>query len=71
MKNYITNIICSKVDLKINFDEINEDFCRKNNIEDEKNLIKFLALKAMSIEDHKKKFRKLRENKIYSLKRVF
>ena len=32
LKNYITNIICSKVDLTINIDELNEDFCRKNNI---------------------------------------
>ena len=28
LKNYITNIICSKVDLTINIDELNEDFCR-------------------------------------------
>ena len=54
LKNYITNIICSKVDLKINIDEINEDFCRKNNIKDEKNLITYLALKSMTLEDHNK-----------------
>jgi len=54
LKNYITNIICSKVDLKVNIDELNEDFCRKNNIKDENNLIKFLALKSMTLEDHKK-----------------
>ena len=68
LKNYITNIICSKVDLKINFDEINEDFCRKNNIEDEKNLIKFLALKAMSIEDHKKNLENYEKIKSIALK---
>ncbi len=54
LKNFITNIICSKVDLKINFDEINQDFCRKNNIVDEKNLLNFLNLKGMTLEDHKK-----------------
>ena len=26
LKNFITNIICSMVDLKINFEEINNDF---------------------------------------------
>ena len=54
LKNFITNIICSNVDLKINIDEINEDFCRKNNITDKTNLLKFLALKGMTLEDHKK-----------------
>ena len=42
-----------KVDLKINIDEINADFCKKNNIADEQNL-KFLSLKGMTLEDHKK-----------------
>ncbi len=54
LKNFISNIICSKVDLKINFEEINKDFCIKNKIKDENDLFKFLALKGMSIEDHKK-----------------
>ena len=68
LKNYITNIICSKVDLKINFDEINKDFCRKNNIQDEENLIKFLALKSMSIEDHKKNLENYEKIKSIALK---
>ena len=54
LKSFITNIICSKVDLKINFEEINKDFCIKNKIIDEKNLLKFLSLKGMTLEDHKK-----------------
>ncbi len=54
LKNYITNILCSKVDLKINIDEINDDFCRKNNIKDEKNLVTYLALKSMTLQDHKR-----------------
>ncbi len=54
LRNFITNIICSKVDLKVNFEEINKDFCKKNKIIDEKNLLKFLSLKGMTFEDHKK-----------------
>ena len=45
-KNFITNIICSKVDLKINFEELNKDFCIKNKITDEKNLLNFCHLKG-------------------------
>ena len=54
LKNFITNIICSKVDFKINFDEINKDFCIKNKITSENDLLKFLSLKGISLEDHKK-----------------
>ena len=54
LRNFITNIICSKFDLKINIEEINKDFCKKNKIKDEKNLSKFLSLKGMTLEDHKK-----------------
>ncbi len=54
LRNFITNIICSKVDLKINYEEINKDFCKKNKIIDEKNLLKFLSLKGMNLDDHKK-----------------
>ena len=68
LKNYITNIICSKVDLKINFDESNKDFCKKNNIEDEKNLIRFLALKAMTLEDNRKNLENSEKIKSIALK---
>ena len=54
LKNFITDFICSKVDLKINFEEMNEDFCRQNNIADEKNLVAYLTLKGLTLEDHKK-----------------
>jgi len=54
LRNFITNLICSKVDLKSNFEEINKDFCIKNKIIDEKNLLKFLSLKGMTLDDHKK-----------------
>tara|TARA_Y100001978_G_C23697369_1_gene438402 strand:+ start:1948 stop:2691 length:744 start_codon:yes stop_codon:yes gene_type:complete len=52
LKNFITNIICSKVDLKINIDELNKDFCKKNNFKDEKVLLNYLALQGMTLEDH-------------------
>ena len=48
LRNFITNFICSKVDLKINFEDINKDFCTKNKIKDEENLLKFLSLKGIS-----------------------
>jgi len=54
LRNFITNIICSMVDLKINFEDINKDFCKKNKLKDEKDLFKFLSMKGMSLEDHKK-----------------
>ena len=53
LKNFITNLICSKVDLKINVDEINDEFCKKNNLLEEKDLANFLSLKGINIEDHK------------------
>ena len=53
LKNFITNLICSKVDLKINVDEINNEFCKKNNLLEEKDLVNFLSLKGINIEDHK------------------
>ena len=54
LSNFITNIICSKIDLKINFEEINKDFCIKNKITNQENLLNFLSLKGISLEDHKK-----------------
>tara|TARA_B100001093_G_scaffold262954_1_gene251396 strand:+ start:382 stop:1122 length:741 start_codon:yes stop_codon:yes gene_type:complete len=54
LRNFIINIICSKVDSKINIEEINKDFCKKNKIADEKKLLEFLSYKGMTLEDHKK-----------------
>jgi len=53
LRNFITNLICSKVDLKINVDEINNEFCKKNNLLEEKDLVNFLSLKGISVEEHK------------------
>ena len=58
----------SKVDLKINYDQINEDFCRKNNIEDEENLIRFLSLQAITLEDHRKNLENSEKIKSIALK---
>ena len=68
LRNFITNIICSKVDLKINFEEINKDFCIRNKIIDEKNLLKFLSLKGMTLEDHKKNLENSEKIKSIALK---
>ena len=68
LKNYITNIICSKIDLNIDIEKANEDFCRKNNITEEKNLIKFLAVQGISLDDHKKNLENSEKIKIIALK---
>lgn len=54
LRNFITNIICSKVDLNINIDEINEAFCKKNNLLDEKALLQNLSLRGINMDDHKR-----------------
>ena len=53
LRNFITNIICSKVDLNINIDEINEDFCKKNNLLDDKALLQNLSLRGINMDVHK------------------
>ena len=68
LRNFIINIICSKVDLKINYEEKNKDFCKKNKIIDEKNLLKFLSLKGMNLEDHKKNLENTEKVKFIALK---
>ena len=68
LKNYITNIICSKIDLNIDIEKANEDFCRKNNITEEKNLTKFLAVQGISLDDHKKNLENSEKIKIIALK---
>ena len=67
LKNFITNIICSKIELNINFEEINKDFCIKNKISDDKDLLRFLSLKGMSLEDHKKNLENSEKVKFISL----
>ena len=54
LRNFITNIICSKVDLDINIDDLNNDFCKKSNLLDEKALLQNLSLRGINMEDHKR-----------------
>ncbi len=54
IRNFIVNIICREVDLKINFDELNKSFCKKNNIKTEAGFSRYLELKGMMMEDHKR-----------------
>ena len=64
LRNFITNIICSKVDLDINVDEINEDFCKQNNLLDEKALLQNLTLRGINMEDHKRNLENAEKIKI-------
>ena len=54
LRNFITNIICSKVELNINIDEINADFRKKNNLSDEKAFLQNLSLRGINMDDHKR-----------------
>ena len=54
LRNFITNIICSKVELNINIDDINEDFCKKNNLSDEKAFLQNLSFRGINVDDHKR-----------------
>ena len=54
LRNFITNIICSKVDFSIDIEKIHEDFCKKNNLLDEKALLQNLFFRGINIEDHKR-----------------
>ena len=67
LRNFITNYICSKVDLKINIESINKEFCKKNNITDEKNLLQSLSLKGMTLDDHKKNLENFEKIRFISL----
>ena len=64
LRNLITNIICSKVDLNINVDEINEDFCKQNNLLDEKALLQNLTLRGINMDDHKRNLENAEKIKI-------
>ena len=64
LRNFITNIICSKVDLNINVDEINEDFCKQNNLLDEKALLQNLTLRGINMDDHKRNLENAEKIKI-------
>tara|TARA_B100000212_G_scaffold294619_1_gene237387 strand:- start:1196 stop:1939 length:744 start_codon:yes stop_codon:yes gene_type:complete len=52
LRNFITNIICSKVELSINIDDINEDFRKKNNLSEEKDFLQNLSFRGINMDDH-------------------
>ena len=54
LRNFITNLICSKVSLNINIDELNNNFCKEKNLLDENSLKNFLSFRGINIEDHKR-----------------
>ena len=68
LRNFITNLICSKVDLKINIDEMSKEFCKKNNLLEDRDLANFLILKGMTIEDHKRNLENSEKIKFIALK---
>ena len=68
VKNFITNLICSKVDLKVDIEDINNNFCKKNNLSNEKDLLNFLSLRGINIEDHKRNLENSEKIKIIAMK---
>ena len=53
--------------MKINIEEINKDFCKKNKIVDEKKLLEFLSFKGMTLEDHKRNLENYEKIKFIAL----
>ena len=53
-RNFIINIMCSEIKLKLNYDDLQRTFCKKNNIDDEEKFLKYLKIKGMKFEDHKR-----------------
>ncbi len=53
-RNFIINLICNQVDLKIDFDQISKNYFKKNNIQDEEKFQINLAYKGMLLKDHER-----------------
>ena len=68
LRNFITNTICSKVNLKINIDDLNEDFCKKSNLLDEKALLQELSLRGINMDDHKRNLENSEKIKFIALR---
>ena len=68
LRNFITNTICSKVNLKINIDDLNEDFCKKRNLLDEKALLQELSLRGINMDDHKRNLENSEKIKFIALR---
>ena len=67
-RNFILNFICRKLDLKIDYEEMNNFYCKKNNIKSEDELIKNLITKGMRIDDHQRNLSNAEKIKIIALK---
>ncbi len=53
-KNLIVNNLCNQIDLQVDFKKAHKSFCKKNNITKEEELSKYLILKGMLYDDHKR-----------------
>ena len=53
-KNLIVNHLCKQIDLEVDFKKAHKSFCKKNNISKEEELTKYLILKGMLYDDHKR-----------------
>ena len=72
IKNLITNHLCDQIFLEKEFDyeKSNRTFCKKNNLKDTDQLLKYLSIKGMRLEDHKRNL--INSNKIlFYAKREF
>ena len=54
IRNFIVNIMCDQIHLEINFDKVNKSFCKKNNIQTEEGFSRYLEMKGMIMDDHKR-----------------
>tara|TARA_B100000524_G_C23617931_1_gene358618 strand:+ start:250 stop:987 length:738 start_codon:yes stop_codon:yes gene_type:complete len=54
IRNFIINKICEKINLEINFEDLNKSFCANNKIKDKDQLLKYLRVKGMHPKDHKR-----------------
>ena len=68
LKNFITNLICSKVSLEINFEELNNNFCKINNLQGEEDLSNFLTLRGIDMNDHKRNLENSEKIKLIATK---
>jgi len=53
-RNFIINLLCAEISLDLSYENIHKSFCKNNNIENEEKFKKYLKLKGMKIQDHKR-----------------
>ena len=54
IRNFIINIICERRNIEFDFEDCNKSFCKNNNIKDKEQFFKYLKVKGMKIDDHKR-----------------